>query len=231
MSALKEYLEKKRGPRSDPNWWCAMAEISDRLDALEQQAHSHAVSQSPVAQDERGCDEYELPDLYHAGVIKPKAQEQLWICPKREECERGCLHKEPHIKNWNCDNTDAGCTKCIPYAQEQGGDDCWHCAKCGMPDLRARLADEKKSCLDFEKGVDEMAKALDYVKGICDRGGYEGTEKEKLYVPLRILGYVKKLESKLQMSDLNYDALEKKIVAVEKENAELKRQLKSEVTK
>lgn len=64
-------------------------------------------------------------------------------------------------------------------------------------ELRARLADEKKSCIEFAKGVEEMAKALDYVKGICDRGGYEGTDKEKMYVPLRILGYVKQLEAGL----------------------------------
>lgn len=55
---------------------------------------------------------------------------------------------------------------------------------------------------EFAKGVVAMTKSLDYIKGICDRGGYEGTDKEKEYVDLRILGYVKKLE---------------------KENAELKR--------
>jgi hypothetical protein len=119
----------------------AFQEISDRLDALEQQAKPQA---------ERGCDDCaecaeENSCTYKdyrkknklCGVpccdFKPKqAQEQLWICSCRDlsaenNC-RGCEHFAPHTTpdgkmHPPCPSSPHCGKSCIPYAQEQGGDD------------------------------------------------------------------------------------------------------------
>lgn len=79
MGALKELIKhfKDGGYEKDV---AGLQEISDRLDRLEQHAHSHAVSQSPVAQDEQcsNCGRFhEWPD-----------GDCVWI-PKAQD-ERGC---------------------------------------------------------------------------------------------------------------------------------------------
>jgi hypothetical protein len=66
---------------------------------------------------ERSCDE--------------PAQEQLWICPKAKDCpcnehileKPSCNHVVPHKKSRMCESASSVCPECIPYAQEQGGDD------------------------------------------------------------------------------------------------------------
>lgn len=116
-------------------------------------------------QDERGCD-----DCFHEedcmdngkrcrsgdkklGAWQPKAQEQLWICLKLDECGcNSCSHLKPHKKTSLCDGIGQCNEKCIPYEEglyteymkqkdlaEFHHKDAVQCAK-QRDGLRARLA-------------------------------------------------------------------------------------------
>lgn len=84
-------------------------------------------------QAERGCDTCNMPlgcctrtcDENYSAWQPKQAQEQLWICPGKNEQCASCPtnHRTPHSRQEACIHTENGCPACIPYAQEQGGDE------------------------------------------------------------------------------------------------------------
>ena len=90
----------------------------------------------------------------------------VWVCINRPQVAQKDTKNCDHIR------ADGSCS-CYGMTNRKPCDAVEYAAVVKeRDDLRARLADEKKSCLEFAKGVDEMAKALDYVKGIYYSGGY-----------------------------------------------------------
>lgn len=115
---------------------------------------------------------------------KQPTQEQLWICPKAKDCpcnqhilkKPSCNHVVPHKKSRMCESASSVCPECIPYAQEQGGDDN-HCNDCccarswkalgvseydgkSIPEhiaaLRARLEKAEKENAELKRKLSEV---------------------------------------------------------------------------
>lgn len=143
MSAIKDYMatiaESKNRTSMLLNAW---REISDRLDALEAKAHEHPDKVQPTDWTVviKGDVPYRVASFVGPGDTERScdepAQEQLWICPKAKDCpcnehilkKHSCNHVVPHKKSRMCESASSVCPECIPYAQEQGGDDLPSCS-------------------------------------------------------------------------------------------------------
>lgn len=196
---------------------------------------------------ERGCDQPAQEQLW----ICPKAKD----CPCNQHIleKPSCNHVVPHKKLRLCESASSVCPECIPYAQEQGGDaDCCNCLykdNCPFSNQRgtqkAYLCDKSKNWKpDYATLVKERAdlrarleQAEAMVKELTatmlDAGELairRGKEIERL----------EKENAELKNQPIAVRCVDKKcddcpIAPIEifnklrAENAELKRQLKSEV--
>lgn len=198
MSAIKDYMatiaESKNRTSMLLNAW---REISDRLDALEKKAHEHPDKVQPTDWTVviKGDVPYRVASFVGPGDTERScdepAQEQLWICPKAKDCpcnehilkKHSCNHVVPHKKSRMCESASSVCPECIPYAQEQGGDDkdydallkkyqdlmAWYDNHSGTPceqirhehevaDLRARLDDAEKENAELKRQLNSEVK-------------------------------------------------------------------------
>lgn len=137
MSAIKKYMSTIAESKNRTSLLLeAWKEISDRLDALEQQAHSHAVSQSMTISDERSCENIEVPPVSvvtgeywpFLGGEQPRADQvgTPISCAEAIKKSREVLHKAEDERK--------------RFAEEEAERN--KCSECD--DLRARLAEAER---------------------------------------------------------------------------------------
>lgn len=189
----------------------AFKEISDRLDALKAQSKeqddwikalekvmaSYENKAYPLPKQpeyERSCDDdrpcntaADLDAVIGGKPKQPKAQEQLWICPKYRCCfseSIDCKHRTPHIHFDECDSDTrplCDAAQCIPYTQEQGGDDLIrHETPKNYDDLLAHYEASQASLRETMTANAEACKERDDLRARLDRATDPATLNHKI---------------------------------------------------